>query len=144
MIIKVRYCGQRSHLLLLQTALNMEKTNIGTLPSQVLEVVLELLLNEAGQLDPLYSSHQPLERRQQNIPHLLHHHLNHPSNAALGPPLLAAAARIGPAATRLLRLLCCSLFQPGLYSHRSRLARGAYAQVRQPPRPSDCLLSIAC
>ena len=97
---------------------------------QVLEVVLELLLNDAGQLDPLYSSHQPLERRQQNIPHLLHHHLNHPSNAALAAPLLASAARIGPAATRLLRLLCSSLFQPGLYSHRRRLARGAYAQVQ--------------
>ncbi|BDA44756.1 probable serine/threonine-protein kinase par-1 at C-terminar half [Coccomyxa sp. Obi] len=95
----------------------------------VLEVVLELLLNGAGQLDPLYCSHQPLERRQQNIPHLLHHHLNHPANAALAAPLLAAAARISPAAVRLLRLLCSSLFQPGLYSHRRRLARGAYAQV---------------
>ncbi|CAL8469507.1 g9048 [Coccomyxa elongata] len=95
----------------------------------VLEVVLELLLNGAGQLDPLYCSHQPLERRQQNIPHLLHHHLNHPANATLAAPLLAAAARIGPAAVRLLRLLCSSLFQPALYSHRRRLARGAYAQV---------------
>jgi hypothetical protein len=95
-----------------------------------LELVLELMIDEQGQLDPLYCSSQPLERRQQNIPHILHHHLNHPSNASLTAPLLAAAQRIGPPAARMLRLLCASLFQGSLYTQRRRLARGAYAQVR--------------
>lgn len=95
-------------------------------------------MDEHGQLDTLYCSAQPLERRQQNIPHILHHHLNHPSNAPIIAPLLAAATAIGPSAARMLRLLCASLFQGHLYMQRRRLARGAYAQVSKPPCPSFC------
>ncbi len=92
--------------------------------------MLELAVREGGDLDPLYCSAQPLERRQQNLPHLLAHHLNHPANAALLPRLLAAAAgRMGPGALRLLRLLCRALFRGDAYRGRARIARGAYAQA---------------
>ena len=99
---------------------------------QVLEVVLDLALTETGALDALYCSLRPLERRQQNLPHLLHHHLSHPANAPLLPQLLAraAASRSGAATLRLLRLLCAPLFQRDCYLARACIARGAYAQVR--------------
>ena len=72
---------------------------------QVLELVFELLLTKSGELD-LSCDLQPLDRRMLNIPHLLHHHLNHADNAALLAPLLERMHSIGPPAVRLMRLLC--------------------------------------
>ncbi|KAK9811788.1 hypothetical protein WJX72_010021 [[Myrmecia] bisecta] len=103
----------------------------------VLETVLEVVLTREGELDPVYCCQLPLERRMQNVLYLLQQHLNHAANAALIAPLLTRAVAIGPAAERLLRLLCRGLFQSHLYSARSRLARGAYAQVFRCPLPTQ-------
>ena len=97
---------------------------------QVLGTVLELLLTEHGQLDTAYCCLQPLEQRRQNVLHMLGHHLNHPSNAAITAPLLECAAKIGAPAVRLLRVLCARLFNDDKYLQQRRIARGAYAEVR--------------
>ena len=97
---------------------------------QVLGTVLELLLTEHGQLDTAYCCLQPLEQRLQNVLHMLGHHLNHPSNAAITAPLLESAAKIGAPAVRLLRVLCARLFNNDKYLQQRRIARGAYAEVR--------------
>ena len=44
--------------------------------------------------------------------------------------LLAGAQELWRGAPRLLRLLCRPLFHGAMYTHRTRIARGAYAQVR--------------
>ena len=92
--------------------------------------VLELLLTEHGQLDTAYCCLQPLEQRRQNVLHMLGHHLNHSSNAAITAPLLECAAKIGTPAVRLLRVLCARLFNDDKYLQQRRIARGAYAEVR--------------
>ncbi len=97
---------------------------------QVLETVLELLLTEHGQLDAAYCCLQPLEQRRQNVLYMLGHHLNHPANAAVTAPLLERAAKIGPPAVRLLRILCARLFSGEKYLQQKRIARGAYAEVQ--------------
>ena len=71
-----------------------------------MELVFELLLTKSGELDSLSCDLQPLDRRMLNIPHLLHHHLNHADNAALLASLLQRMHNIGPPAVRLMRLLC--------------------------------------
>jgi hypothetical protein len=54
----------------------------------------------------------------------------HPcSNASLVAPLLEKSRMLGAGGPRLLRLLCRCLFNGGLYTQRSRIARGAYAHV---------------
>ena len=98
--------------------------------AQVLVTVLELLLTEHGQLDTAYCCLQPLEQRRQNVLHMLGHHLNHPSNAAITAPLLECAAKSGAPAVRLLRVLCAQLFNDDKYLQQRRIARGAYAEVR--------------
>lgn len=108
---------------------------------QVLETVLELLLTEHGQLDTAYCSLQPLEQRRQNVLYMLGHHLNHPANADVMAPLLARAAKMGPPAVRLLRILCARLFWGDKYLQQKRIARGAYAEVGLPwmLAPPQCL-----
>jgi hypothetical protein len=100
------------------------------------QVVLELLISESGQLSPLYCSQTPHELHRQNIPTLLHHHLNHPDNAWLLPRLLEVAHRQGPAAVLLLRLLAAPLFSRGLYTATQRIARGAFSTVFRCSLPS--------
>ncbi len=51
------------------------------------------------------------------------------SNASVVAPLLERSRTLGPGGPRLLRLLCRCLFNGGLYTQRSRIARGAYAHV---------------
>ena len=52
------------------------------------------------------------------------------SNGRLVGDLLVADARVlSPGVSRLLRLLCRPLFHGAMYTHRKRIARGAYAQV---------------
>ena len=63
---------------------------------------------------------------------VLYHHLNHPRNAAVLPPLLQAAHGAGPPALRLLKLLAHALFAPELYGDvEATIARGAFAVVHQ-------------
>lgn len=52
------------------------------------------------------------------------------SNASIVAPLLERSRLLGRGGPRLLRLLCRCLFNGGLYTQRSRIARGAYAHVR--------------
>ncbi|KAK9831313.1 hypothetical protein WJX81_001162 [Elliptochloris bilobata] len=100
-----------------------------------LELLLELLLAGPDALDAAYAppaaaaAERPPGSRGPGLPRLLAAHLNHEANAALLPALRAAAARIGPGAERLLRLTCRALFPAELYARRTRIARGAYAQV---------------
>ena len=96
---------------------------------QVLEVVLDLLIMESGDLDTAYTCNLPLENRMQNSMHILHHHLSHAANAVLLPRIVAAAAAIGSSASLLLRILCRPLFPTQLYSTGTLIARGAYARV---------------
>jgi hypothetical protein len=59
------------------------------------------------------------------------------SNASVVAPLLERSRMLGPGGPRLLRLLFRCLFNGGLYTQRSRIARGAYAHVRtQPSAPA--------
>ena len=51
------------------------------------------------------------------------------SNASVIAPLLERSRTLGAGGPRLLRLLCRCLFNGGLYTQRSRIARGAYAHV---------------
>ena len=51
-------------------------------------------------------------------------------NGRLIGELLEAAEGLRPGAPRLLRLLCRPLFHGSMYTRRTRIARGAYAEVR--------------
>ena len=51
------------------------------------------------------------------------------SNGRLVGGLLVDAQVLCPGVSRLLRLLCRPLFHGAMYTHRTRIARGAYAQV---------------
>ena len=51
------------------------------------------------------------------------------SNVSVVAPLLERSRTLGDGGPRLLRLLCRCLFNGGLYTQRSRIARGAYAHV---------------
>jgi hypothetical protein len=63
-----------------------------------------------------------------NLP-LVRPGINMCSNASIVAPLLERSRTIGSGGPRLLRLLCRCLFNGGLYTQRSRIARGAYAHV---------------
>lgn len=103
----------------------------------VLEMILGLMMSEEQDLDPLYCDQFPIEKRKHNIPFLLYLHVNHPSNEGVVPELHRRCKQLGPAAVRMLKLVCRALFHPHLYGARQRLARGAYAQVTMssPPPP---------
>ena len=98
---------------------------------QVLTLVFTLIVDARGQLDPGYCDQYPWDRKLQNIPFVLHHHLNHPDNRSLLPHLLSALQPLGAPALRLLRTLCAAFFRPEWYTRRSRIsgAAGAYATV---------------
>lgn len=102
----------------------------------VLELVVSLLLRPDGSLDPMYTDAERTERKAQNVPFILQHHLDHRSNAGVIAPLLEWSRLLGPGGPRLLRLLCRCLFNGGLYTHRSRIARGAYAHVMRAEAPA--------
>ncbi len=98
---------------------------------QVLVLIFNLILDPRGQLDPKYCDQYPWDRKLQNIPFVLHHHLNHPDNRELLPLLLPALHALGAPAFRLLRTLCAAFFRPQWYTRRTRISgvAGAYATV---------------
>ncbi|GAB4821632.1 hypothetical protein N2152v2_008678 [Parachlorella kessleri] len=101
-----------------------------TLHLQVLQLIFILLSPSDGQLDPAYSDQLPWQRKMLNIPHILHHHFNHPNTRVLLPRLLPLLHGLGPAAMRLLRVLCGVFFRPDWYKgSRTWIGKGAYAQV---------------
>lgn len=98
---------------------------------QILVLVFTLILDARGQLDWAYCDQYPWYRKLQNIPFVLHHHLNHPDNRPILPRLLAQLHDLGPPALRLLRTLCSTFFRPAWYARRARISgvAGAYATV---------------
>jgi serine/threonine protein kinase len=98
---------------------------------QVLVLIFNLILDPRGQLDPKYCDQYPWDRKLQNIPFVLHHHLNHPDNREILPCLLPALHALGAPAFRLLRTLCAAFFRPSWYTRRTRISgvAGAYATV---------------
>jgi serine/threonine protein kinase len=98
---------------------------------QSLVLLFTLLLNPSGQLDTAYCDPYPWDRKLQNAPFILHHHLNHPQNRGLLPKLLPAIHSLGLPAVRLLRTLCAAFFRPSWYSQKTRISgvAGAYATV---------------
>lgn len=105
---------------------------------QVLELIFTLILDSKGQLDWAYCDQYPWDRKLQNIPFVLHYHLNHPETRALLPQLMVALHGVGSPALRLLRTLCAAFFRPDWYSRRSRISgvAGAYATVYRCMLPS--------
>lgn len=101
---------------------------------------LWLLSCATGQTIGLQRSRDPTQERMQNVLFLLYHHLSHDANAHLLPRLLEVAARIGPHASRMLRVLSRQLFATQMYKTGKLIARGAYATVSQPPDGSVVLL----
>ncbi len=98
--------------------------------TQILQLIFVLLSAGDGQLDSAYSDQLPWQRKMLNIPHILHHHFNHPNTLPLLARLLPLLHGLGPAAMRLLRVLCGTFFRPDWYSgSRSWIGKGAYAQV---------------
>jgi len=102
----------------------------------VLQLVLTLLLRPDGSLDPAYADSSPTDRLAHNVPFILLHHLNHPSNSSVVAPLLEWSRGLGEGGPRLMRLLCRCLFNGSLYTKRSRIARGAFAQVLRAEAPA--------
>jgi len=98
---------------------------------QVLVLIFNLILDPHGQLDPKYCDQYPWDRKLQNIPFVLHHHLNHPDNREILPRLLPALHALGAPAFRLLHTLCAAFFRPSWYTRRTRISgvAGAYATV---------------
>jgi len=98
---------------------------------QVLILIFNLILDPRGQLDPKYCDQYPWDRKLQNIPFVLHHHLNHPDNRDILPQLLPALHELGAPAFRLLHTLCAAFFRPSWYTRRTRISgvAGAYATV---------------
>ena len=82
-------------------------------------------------MDPGYCDQYPWDRKLQNIPFVLHHHLNHRENRELLPRLLPALHALGAPAFRLLRTLCAAFFRSSWYTRRTRISgvAGAYATV---------------
>jgi len=64
-----------------------------------------------------------------NIPFLLHHHVNHPSNRTVVPRLSEKLREMGPTEFRLMKLLCKRLFDSSQYKDMQKLGVGAYGTV---------------
>jgi len=62
---------------------------------------------------------------------LLHHHLNHNSNKNILPLILEQISKIKPfpAGQRILKLLCSSFTDIGIYTDWKKLASGAYGII---------------
>lgn len=95
-------------------------------------VLLLIIVPETGTLDPMYCSQFPANDGMPNILWILHHHLNHPRNEKFALRLISSD--ISPAAKRLLRLTCYTLFDSTLYPIKdatkfSLMAQGAYGSV---------------
>lgn len=77
----------------------------------ILTLLLDLMINDIGVLDPLYVSQFPVTDKKLNIPFYLRLHLNHPANRAVIPELASRLHELGTPQYRLLKLLSTQLFQ---------------------------------
>lgn len=98
-------------------------------PLQVLCLVLEMLFQRDGQLNPSYCCRDPSQERMQNVLFLLYHHLSHDANSIIVPLLVAEARKMGKHAIRMLRLLCRCLFPHSMFQIGPLVARGGYSTV---------------
>jgi serine/threonine protein kinase len=102
-----------------------------TLHSQIILLLVCLVLDQAGRLDPAYCDQFPNTAGKVNVLFILQNHLNHPANDGLLPGLTSKAARARPdgAAVRLLKLLCAGLSKVSRYERWTKIAAGAYGVI---------------
>ena len=103
-----------------------------------IKLVLMLIIDADGQLHSSYCDRFPWERKMQNIPFILQHHLNaEPTRHLLVRIESAVYESVGAFGTTFLKVLCADCFRPSWYMSRSRIsgANGAYATVYRSSLP---------
>lgn len=97
-----------------------------------IKLIFMLIMDENGHLQATYCDRYPWDKKMQNIPFILQHHLNVSPTLELLPRICSNLHEsIGEYAIIFLRLLCADLFRPHWYTARVRIsgAAGAYATV---------------
>ena len=96
-----------------------------------IQLIFTLIIDCNVDLDPRYCDRYPWDHKMQNIPFILHHHLNDEAIVDLLPRIMASLHELGKPAVRLLRILCADFFRPDWYQKRSRISgvAGAYSTV---------------
>ena len=97
-----------------------------------IKLIFMLIIDGDGQLHSGYCDRYPWDRKMQNIPFILQHHLNASPTRDLLPRIESALQHsIGKFAVMFLRVLCADFFRPSWYTSRVRIsgATGAYATV---------------
>ncbi|KAL3131548.1 hypothetical protein ABBQ38_007850 [Trebouxia sp. C0009 RCD-2024] len=91
----------------------------------MIQLALEMLLTQSGDLDPVYI------KSLSEVQHLsvIQQHLSTERNAGLAGALQAWAAQAGEPVMRLLRLTSRHLFNADQYKDRCQIARGAFSVV---------------
>eukprot|EP00898_Chlorokybus_atmophyticus_P001847 jgi/Chlat1/2663/Chrsp179S02512 len=113
-----------------QYRLHLHVYSIASLHVSLLYLMLTMLLTPRGSLDRRHSDSFPMQRGKPSTLLHLHHHMNHPANAAVAQQLVVMVADSANAGLkRLLKLLVCSQLDPSIYNNKQHIARGAYAQV---------------
>lgn len=115
-----------------------------------IKLVLMLIIDADGQLHSSYCDRFPWERKMQNIPFILQHHLNaDPTRRLLTRIESTVYESVGSFATTFLKVMCADYFRPGWYKSRSRIsgANGAYATVYRSNLPwwspeKKCVLKV--
>jgi len=103
-----------------------------------IKLVLMLIIDADGQLHSSYCDRFPWERKMQNIPFILQHHLNaQPTRRLLTRIQSAVYESVGTFGTTFLKVLSADCFRPSWYMSRSRMsgANGAYATVYRASLP---------
>ena len=77
-----------------------------------LQLIIALVIRRNGTLEEKYIVQYPLTEQKQNIPFILHQHINHPANSDIVSELIHETRELGHAEFRLLKLLCVKLFDP--------------------------------
>lgn len=96
------------------------------------KLIFMLIMDENGHLQATYCDRYPWDKKMQNIPFILQHHLNASPTLELLPRISSNLHEsIGDYAIIFLRLLCAELYRPHWYASRVRIsgAAGAYATV---------------
>ena len=114
------------------------------------KLVLMLIIDADGQLHSSYCDRFPWERKMQNIPFILQHHLNaDPTRRLLTKIESAVYESVGSFGTTFLKVLCADYFRSSWYNSRSRIsgANGAYATVYRASLPwwsseKGCVLKV--
>ncbi len=115
-----------------------------------IKLVLMLIIDADGQLHSSYCDRFPWERKMQNIPFILQHHLNaDPTRHLLTRVESTVYESVGSFATTFLKVMCADYFRPGWYKSRSRISgvNGAYATVYRSNLPwwsseKRCVLKV--